>query len=66
MMQQERDFVDEHDMFAGTHKKGMGVAEAKDESGRADLKEGRKDHENMQSDVLVCKGASGWGEGGNG
>lgn len=66
MMQQEMDFVNEDGMFAGTHEKGMGVAEVEDESGRADLKESRKNQEDMQSDVVVCKGVSGCEEGGNG
>lgn len=45
MTQQERDSVDEDDKFAGTHEKGTGVAEVEDGSGRADWKEGGKNHE---------------------
>lgn len=66
MMQQGTDSVDEDDIFAETHEKGMRVVEVEDRSGRADLQACRKNQEDMQSDVVVCKGASEWGEGGNG
>lgn len=45
MIQQEKDSVDEGDKFAGTREKGTGVAEVEDALGRADWKEGGKNHE---------------------
>ncbi len=42
-----------------THSDGIGVTEVGDGSGWADLKESRKNRENMQLDVVVYKGVSG-------
>lgn len=46
-----------------THSDSIGVAEVEDISGQVNLKEGGKNHKNIQLDVVVYKGGSGVGGG---
>jgi hypothetical protein len=66
MTQQEKDSEDGDAVFAVTREKCTGGAEVEDGSEWADSREDRKNHEKKQSSVVVCKGAWGWGQGGNG
>lgn len=63
-MTQQKDSVDENEVFSVSHEKGTGGAEVKDGLRRADLKEDGKNHEKEPS-VVVCTGVLGLEESGN-